>query len=228
MTLYFFIGLGVVYAAALAALLWVAKKSRSLYAAAKGVCSGLFVLGGIAAFYWGSGTATAQFVFMMLGLVFCALGDILLGVANRKATHVSKKPFLAGAGCFSLAHVLFCVFFYCRAPFHWYDVLFPLVCLGAIRLMEAKDWIRLKSMRPVGYLYTFLVGLMAAKAVEGAAYGPVAGNWVLAIGASLFFLSDLILLFLYFGTKRVRLLRGANLVTYYIGVYMMALSALWL
>lgn len=205
------------YLAALIALLWVAKRSRKWYALAKGLCSALFV--GTAVLVWlaGGRQAPVYFGLMLAALLLCASGDVLLGAANSRANHVRKGPFLAGAGLFTLAHGVFCVLFMMITPFRWVDLLAPVALVLVLWGLERKKLIRLKKIRPLGYFYTFMVGLMAWKAVATALPIVIAG-------ACLFLVSDVILLFLYFGTQRRAWYRTANLTTYYIGVYLLAWS----
>lgn len=149
------------------------------------------------------------------------------GVSSHPAP--SRKPFLFGAGCFSLAHVLYCVLFYGFAPFTWFDGVLPLVLVLVVLWLEHSGRVRLRKMKPVAVVYTFLVGLMATKAAQvGIAAGFVAGSVLLTVGSALFLISDVVLLFLYFGTRRHRIFRGLNLTSYYLGVGMMALSVHWL
>lgn len=222
--------LSALYLAALGGLLWVAHANRRLYAAAKGFCSALFVLCALLCWFGGAQRAPWQFALLLAGLLLCAFGDVLLGVANLNAARVSKKPFLAGAASFTLAHLLLCAHFYLRLPFAWYDLALPALLLAAMYLLEKRGAVRLKKIRPVAYLYTFLVGLMAAKALAAALLvsAPPAQRLVVAAGALLFLVSDAVLLFLYFGHQRRKWYRAANLLCYYGGVWLLALGAYWL
>lgn len=212
------------YLASLAALLWVAKRNRRLYAAAKGLCSLLFLVAATAAAAFGR--AGAEAAAMLAALVLCAFGDVLLGVANLNAEKVSKKPFMGGVACFTLAHCAFCLFFVLIGGFSWYVLPLPLVLLGVLWLLERRGAIRLKKIRPVGYLYSFLVGLMASMALTRPA--PLPGQALMGAGALLFFISDVVLLFLYFGTRRRPWYRPANLLSFYSGIFLMATSVQYL
>ncbi|MDL2294338.1 lysoplasmalogenase [Ruminococcaceae bacterium OttesenSCG-928-D13] len=205
------------YLTALIALLLVAKRSRKWYALAKGLCSALFVGTAVLGWLVSGKPAPVYFGLMLAALLLCASGDVLLGVANSKADRVRKGPFLAGAGFFTLAHGVFCALFMMITPFRWVDLLAPVALMCVMWGLERKNLIRLKKIRPLGYVYTLMVGLMAWKAVATALPIVIAG-------ASLFLISDVILLFLYFGTRRRAWYRTANLTTYYVGVYLLAWS----
>ncbi|MDL2214114.1 lysoplasmalogenase [Clostridia bacterium OttesenSCG-928-O13] len=220
-------GLTVLFAISLIFLLWVAKTNKKLYALAKAISSLLFLLCGLRPVFLGEGKVTAGYALLLAGLAFCAFGDVFLGLANSVQNKVSKRPFLAGAFSFTAAHVLFLAMMLIKTPFAWHNLVLPIIMVAVLALLEKKDKIRLKKMRPLAYLYTVVVSMMAGKAVmmlPGAA--PVSGDLALFVtGAVLFFISDVILLFLYFGTNRKKYFRGFNLVSYYVGVYMMAMSA---
>lgn len=222
--------LAAIYAAALGWLLWVAHKKRGLYAAAKGLCSAIFLACALLAWVGGARGDRAAFALLLGALTLCAFGDVLLGLANKNATRVSKKPFLLGALSFSLAHVVFCVLYFARQSFHWAHLVLPLCLVAVLWALERRDAVRLKKMRAMAYVYTFLVGLMAAGAA-GFGLGAAPLGWLglfLVAGAALFLVSDVILLFLYFGTHRKKWHRTANLLTYYCGVFLLALAARWL
>ncbi len=221
--------LSIVYAVAVCALLYLSRRNRRYYAPAKGVASALFVLVGVAAYFSGAQRTPGNFWLLLAALVLCAVGDVLLGLANR-SKKVQAKPFLAGFFCFAAAHVLFCALFYRFAPLTWMDALPPMALLLMLWWLDTRKKVRLKKMRVPAYIYTTLVGLMAGKAVQ-AAFAPGSfgdGAFLLALGSLLFLTSDVILLFLYFAPRRLRWLRYANLTTYYIGVYLLGLSAHWL
>lgn len=218
------------YLLALAGLLVVARRRRSWYAAAKGICSGLFLVCALVAWFTGTQRAAGVFWQLWAALLLCALGDVLLGVANRVSQKVDKLPFVVGAISFTLAHVLFCVLYYHLEGFRWYDLVLPLVLMLVLYLLEKTDKVRLKKIRPLGYVYTFVVALMVTKALELLATPALAPEAAvrIAIGAMLFLCSDVVLLFLYFGTKKQKWLRGLNLLSYYAGLWLLALSATWL
>ncbi|MDL2252619.1 lysoplasmalogenase [Ruminococcaceae bacterium OttesenSCG-928-I18] len=217
------------YTAGLCVLLWVARKMRRRYPVAKGVLSAGFVLGSVLAYLTGQRGEFLLYLLLLGALVFCASGDILLGIANKSHSKVRAKPFVAGSLCFLLAHLFFCTLFFTEAAFRPLDLIFPAVLVALLFYLSKKGKIRLKKMWPLGYSYTALVGLMASKAVIcGFRVGILSGLGLFtAVGAVLFLVSDVILLFLYFGVKRLHWLRTGNLITYYSGIALIGLSAHW-
>ena len=84
---------------------------------------------------------------------------------------------------------------------------------------------RLRRMKVPALVYTFFVGLMCSLGVSlylvrGGALGALS-----AVGGALFLVSDAVLLFLYFYHKKRAVLRAANLITYYLGMLCLALTA---
>lgn len=226
----FLIVLTALFIGTLAVLLFVAKRNRGRYALAKGVCSLLFVAAGVLAWVMGEGGSRQRFFLLLAALLLCAFGDVLLGVANRKAANLDKRYFVAGALSFAVAHVLFVLLFAALAPFRWYDWAPSVLLMGVLLALDKTGSVQLGKMRPLAYVYTALIGLMFWKALGGLLFAPAPGpGAVLAcIGAALFLLSDVILLFLYFGVRRFQWLRSANLLTYYVGIYLLSLAAFWL
>lgn len=222
----------IVYAACLLLLLWVSKNAKNRYALAKGIQSGLFVAGALLAYFTGSASGSwdlGLFFLMLVALLFCAAGDILLGIANQ-SKEVSQKPFLAGAAAFIIAHIVFCIHYFLRVRFGLEVIILPILLVVLIAWFERRAWVRLGQIQRLGYIYTFIVGLMGSGALFTAWQAGLAtpvGAFT-AIGGILFLLSDAILVFLYFGTTRRPFYRIANLTTYYVGILFLALSLHWL
>lgn len=223
--------LSAVYAAALVYLLRVGLANRSRYALGKAVCSGLFVLGAVVVYFTGRHGATGRFLALLVALLLCAAGDVLLGLANKTEGEVQLRPFMMGAGSFSLAHIAFFAFFAMRSATGWdIALLIAVFLLVLLHLMESRQAIDLGKHQMLGYVYTFLVGMMAGMELITAYFDGFAnlGDQLLAVGVALFFISDFILLYLYYGVKTRSFYRPANLISYYAGIWLIALSAHWI
>lgn len=230
-----------VFVVFLALLLWVSQRQKQRYALAKGVQSTLFVLAALLAFFTGSAARPAAFALLLAALILCAFGDIALGVANqarRKSegegkekvgtAGIRKAPFLAGAAAFLLAHLVFCVLYFHIAPFHPLVLVLPVACVILIYSFEHFGLIRTGKMKPLVFIYPFVVGMMASSALATAiAAGPSPYGALTVAGSILFLISDAILVFLYFGVKKHVAFRISNLLTYYLGVFLLALSSHW-
>ena len=138
-----------------------------------------------------------------------------------------SRFFLAGTVAFMGAHAGFCVLF-ARAPgVRLRPILaLPALVAGAAALcIRDKRRFKLKKLAPAAFVYALCVGLMTSLALAGWLGAPSARSALTAAGAVLFFASDALLLFLYFYHKKRGWLRAANLLTYYIGMLCLALTA---
>lgn len=178
----------------IACLVLVGAEVRSWRAAriiAKYVAAGSFIVVGIAA--KGACATTGAFAtFQMLvgtGLVFGAIGDIsLLGKTNRH--------FLGGLGAFLVGHVMYVVAMAALvAPGDWISHAGPLAAAPVVVGGGALAWLwpKLGSMRVpvIAYVIVIVAMVIGALAVLGSESIPARNRNLLALGAVLFFASDL-------------------------------------
>jgi uncharacterized membrane protein YhhN len=126
---------------------------------------------------------------VLLGLLFSMGGDIaLMFQENRKA-------FTVGLALFLVAHIIYTVVFFALGRFSTWDILTTVVLLvagvGFYRLMAPN----LGSMKGPVIAYMLIISLMVSRALSTLA-SPVFGTGqavMVAIGALMFFLSDIIL-----------------------------------
>ena len=101
------------------------------------------------------------------------------------------------------------------------------LALGFI-VVGNKAHINYRYMRPIAYMYMATIAFMVIKAVSLLPLlGMTTSNVMVALGAVLFVISDMILAFLYFGGKKQTYLKTINLITYYGGQLLIALSILY-
>lgn len=221
-----------VYLILLGQLLFVGGSRRffKYYPASKTAASAGFLVLAPAAWFAGqSNVPAAAFAVCMAALLLCAAGDILLGFANLRGGSQGSL-FKLGVVAFGLAHLVFCALYYTESRFYLLDLLPPLLCVAITFFFEKCKLLRLRRMRIPALCYSFLVGLMVTKAVGLTACDGLYDqrHLLLAVGSVLFIISDIILVFMYFGThltdRRRHILRFFNLSTYYIGVLLIALS----
>ncbi len=206
------------------------------YPLVKGAESALFVLCGLLAHIGGASAGTSgaaqgrNFALLFAALLLCMAGDIFLAFTTS-ARRMKNRAFLCGGLSFFAAHALFCVLFYLLVPFKIYDLILPILVLAVMYRLDSTGKVRLAKVRPLAYPYSFIVALMAVKAVEvGARYFGIATapGLFIALGGVLFFVSDCVLLFVYFGQNRRFWMKVVNLVAYFSGMMFLALSAWWL
>ncbi|GAB1476058.1 hypothetical protein MASR2M70_08900 [Bacillota bacterium] len=195
---------------------------KKFHLPAKALNSAAFVL--IAFLFAKSSDALGSifFPYAMSALMLCMLGDILLAAAPCEA---EPRWFLSGVFTFILAHVAFYMGFVKLSTFSRTDFIFPLVFLAAICALSRIKTMKMGRLLPVVAAYCFFVALLCSKAVAlFLTMGSYAGTLMAMLGAILFCLSDVILIFIYFSTKNIGLLKFVNLFIYYGGTLLLALS----
>lgn len=185
----------------------------------KGTAAIIFCIIG---FYGLSGASNTGFAKLVcIGLVFGALGDILLNL-RFVFPKAGQKIFLAGVAAFLTGHIL-----YLAALIPLSRHLLPCLIVGVILAAALLTWI-FKTLtvklafRIFGVLYIGAVVLMTAVAVGNVLTTPTTAAWMHAIGAVLFTVSDIVLIFNTFGSQQKFSLRITNLSLYYLGQLMIA------
>ena len=84
------------------------------------------------------------------------------------------------------------------------------------------------AFKAFGILYIGAIVLMTAVAIGNVITGPSTAAWMHAIGAVLFTLSDIVLIFNTFGTTSRFSLRITNLSLYYLGQLLIAGSLFYI
>ena len=201
----------------LAALLTVAYTPRLFhnYTLFKAINSILFVV--ISVLVWRH-SGMNMFTYWPLLAAFClaAFGDIAIGVANNRygpsgASHSVSG--MAGVGFFSIAHVFYLLFFTQFCPMRWYHFILPLIAmLAMLRITRHPSFHFSRHTRPAGIFYYMVVTLMFSVglnvAVTCVTWSPLLNircplnGWALGAGVTLFLVSDLLMLPLYFYTRR--------------------------
>lgn len=209
----------------------VESKKRYLPAAVlKGSASVVFVLLGMLC---AKASADAGFARLVtIGLLLGALGDVLLNLR-----YVFEKQgqaiFLAGIAAFLAGHVV-----YLAALISISSSLVVSLAAGLVLAALLLIWIFRtlgeikKAFKIFGILYIGVISLMTAVAAGNliSALGRsagVAGSLLFFVGAVLFLASDVIMIFNTFGKQQRQSLRTANLLLYYAGQLLLALSLLF-
>ena len=156
---------------------------------------------------------------ILLGLFFSLGGDVAL-------MFTSSKAFLAGVGCFLLAQVVYGVTFATRGALagSWLGTAIVLLILFVALL--AYLYPHLGRMRVPVMVYAAVISFMVLAAVGArqSARFSATQSALVAVGAVLFYISDIILAVNKFAHP-FRYARLANLSAYYAGQVLIALSA---
>ena len=127
---------------------------------------------------WSRGDAVGAWI--LAGLVFCAFGDALL---------LGKKTFDTGLAAFLIGHILYVAGFCAALPIENWSrpALIPLLLAGAMAIRWLWPHLGRKRL-PVGaYVVAITIMVWGGFSVATAGVLP----WRAAIGAGLFYLSDL-------------------------------------
>lgn len=202
--------------------IFIAVEHQEKYVSAvilKGTAATIFCIIGIIAMESAQNQAFAQLV--VTGLCFGALGDILLNL-RFVFSKIGQKVFLAGVAAFLTGHIL-----YLCAIVPLSSNLVPCLVLGVVLAAALLTWIfqtlTVKlAFKIFGVLYIGAIVLMTSVAIGNVLTAPATASWMHAIGAVLFTLSDIVLIFNTFGSGQKFSMRITNLSLYYLGQLLIA------
>ena len=130
-------------------------------------------------------------ILICIGLFFAMLGDIILEI-----------HFITGAVLFAVAHVFYFISYIKLSKFCLRDLIcFACICIPSILVVVFFPNLDYGSvlMEVVACLYAVVISLMVGKALSNLIGKRTMTNIYVFLGSTLFFLSDLMLLFNVFG-----------------------------
>lgn len=187
----------------------------------KGLAAACFVIIGVLGYFNNPTDSFGQKI--MIGLIFGMIGDILLNLRFVVVEDKGQKVFLIGIVSFLVGHIL-----YLTALLPLTDHTVACVCIGAVLAAALLIYI-FKTMdvkmafKIFGIFYLGAVIIMTVTAIDVALVNQSVRSIECAIGAVLFMLSDIVLIFNTFSGKTKFSMRITNLSLYYIGQVMIAL-----
>ena len=205
-----------------AAFLYIEVEKRyKLAVFFKGLASAMYVFFGYLGSTLCSDPAFAKLVLTGLGLGLAA--DVLLNLRFLSEKH-GRKIFMAGILVFLAGHVMYIA---ALAPLCGNIVIWLLI--GAVLTIVILKIIfsRItadKKLKIFGIFYIGAVVLMTAVAIGNLIAAPSSARWLYALGAVLFTVSDVVLIFNTFGSETKFSLRITNLSLYYLGQLFIASS----
>lgn len=192
----------------------------------KGVASLVFVLMGAYCYF---GHQSTYGLLILIGLILGMIGDILLNARNVLEGAASRKIFAFGILAFLAGH-----FMYIAALIGRNAGIIPIALIMAavisviaipplMKRIEAPS----KGLKIFGYVYLVIVITMFSCAASLLIKTqPDKMNLVFTLGGLLFVVSDFIMIYYSFG-KKIKPLRAINLLTYYAGQLLIALTILF-
>lgn len=153
-------------------------------------------------------------IFLFIGLVFAMLGDVLL-----------IDFFVVGAILFAIGHIFFFISFCFHSKIHWIDIVVSAgIFIVALLVIFLYPKFEFNGMLPVAIGYALIISLMLGKAGGNLRLKTNRSfNVVVFLGALMFFLSDLMLLFNVFANAPY-LFDILCLVLYYPAEFILAFS----
>lgn len=206
------------------AWLFLRQESREKYVPAvllKGLASCCFVLLGLLA---SPGTPLARLV--VLGLVLGCAADVLLNlrwVFEKKG----KLIFLVGILVFLGGHILYLA---AVLPLCGNRLAIFLAGAALTALLMSRIFKRIsaeKAFKIFGVVYIGAIVLLNCVAVANLLAAPSAFTGLFAAGAVFFLVSDVVLILNTFGSETKQSLRVTNVMLYYVGQLLIALSLLF-
>jgi len=190
------------------------KKDRISLLTTKSVLSLLFVITALLQPH----PVPVYYHYLLIGLIFCLMGDVCLAFPQKKA-------FMAGLAAFLIGHVFYIFAFSSFTPiFHWIST-GTFIILGVSAFVFF--WLRphLRSMLIPVLLYILVITVMAsgAWAVFSKSSFPISGRTLILVGSFCFYFSDLFVARNKFIKEEYRN-RLLGLPSYYAGQFMLAFS----
>jgi len=169
---------------------------------------------------------TQYFIFILFALITSLIGDVFLAFNTNKDDEVSKM-FVYGLISFSIAHIFFSLAFATLTPvLIWHVLLFILISIISILFLNLIKGFDFKGAYKLVVTYSIIISFMVTRALSltPLIHENFLSTILIIIGACLFFFSDLILCFIYFHKKSPSYMTALNLLCYYVGQGLIALS----
>lgn len=186
---------------------------------AKLVASALFVVGGFVAIMMKT-NAPDCLSFILLGLFFCMIGDLLNELKIVYRPH--EKQYMTGSlVVFALAQVMFVIGLTVLVAASKSVVvpIFVSLALGSvvatILLVNSNNvGLEFNAHKSAVFAYTFLVSIVTAYTIALAVLLPTL--WIFAVGMVLFLVSNVVFAFINWGLKNSNTIHIVNLSAYYV------------
>lgn len=185
----------------------------------KPLSTSLVILAALCSFWDGGGASGVYRAGVLAGLALCMAGDMMLMFPQN------RRAFLAGLIFFLLGHVAYGVTFTVLGGFRPYDAISAAILLAAGCLFFLYLRPTLGSMQGPVIVYILVITFMVNRGVSlfGSQAFSATQAWMIALGAILFYVSDVILAVARyarpFRTHRI------SLAFYYAGQALIALAA---
>ena len=163
-------------------------------------------------------------VMIIIALCFGLIGDLLLVFVD------TEKYFILGLSAFLIGQLVYGATFFVYLGLSWIDAVIYLGVIGITLIIFKVGKLKFGKMKLPTIAYLLGIDFMLTMAVSGLYKSglPELVSILIAVGAVLFILSDLILSYMLFAPKEPKCLRALNLITYYLAQASFALSVAYM
>lgn len=168
-------------------------------------------------------------ILLFIGLIFALFGDIFLVLKSRTKEGLDNV-FLMGLISFSITHIFYSSAFMTLGSFGFVTLISTILfSIFYSVFFDSLKCINFKNMFYPSHIYIIAVSFMFSNTL-----GLIGSNinhsalLLMLIGALLFMISDFILTFVLFFDNCPKFMELINLLTYYLGQILLALSILYL
>ncbi|MGD9605396.1 MAG: lysoplasmalogenase family protein [Bacilli bacterium] len=168
---------------------------------------------------------------VLLGLICGWLGDLALGLRNIYRSQ-KKEFFYAGLLLFFIGHIIYIIAFYqFRSGSLFIPIIISLVLLSIIYTISVKAKVDYKQAKIPVVAYMAISSFLLTFVLFNMLNDYAVVKLIIFLGALSFVTSDFLLNFLYFKKierPKIRLLKAFNIVTYYLGQTLFAISIIFM
>lgn len=210
-------------------IIWHNNKKSLFSLMFKLVASFSFVALGIAGYY-ASQSFTLAGLFLILGLVASLIGDGILALLEFNLEGKKEQIIICGMLAFSVAQILYFVAFmlFSGAYLYWVSIIGAVVITLVIILGEKTLKLNYGKTKLFTAIYSFVLSLSLLQSLMYAiSTGFNNTSLMMFVGMLSFFISDLILSFIYFSGKDMQKLYYINYAFYFMAQNLLASALIY-
>lgn len=206
------------------------KADKKIVFGLKIITSSCFLTLGLFLFFKYQITEYDNPLLILIALGFGFFGDIILGLRNL-TTKRKKEYFIFGILLFFGGHVLYLIAIFAITTLPYYYYLMVSFAIALIVILFTKiGKLDFQNTKIINYLYLYLSSLLASVAFMNVITNYTSLTFILFGAVSLFVMSDFLLSFLYFkkmSQQTTKILKTFNIIFYYIGQTLFAISLMY-
>ena len=188
----------------------------------KGLASVLFVVVGILSAGIAKDDSYARII--VIGLVIGAIADVLLNLRYVFEGELGQRVFLVGIIVFLIGHIVYIVGIAPRCPSLLAGIVLGIAVAAALLWWIFGKITAKPAFKAFGVVYIGAISILNCVAATTMLLAPTAHAAIFFLGALLFLVSDVVLILNTFGGEFRFSFRVTNLMLYYAGQLLIALS----